>query len=74
MVHLAVRNTVPFVPEELVGSLQAPFVRGAGRTSGAGRGLALAITASIIDAHAGAVTLTPNDDGGLLVDLRLPPA
>jgi two-component system sensor histidine kinase VanS len=62
----------------LVSTLTEPFVRGAGRarTSGGhdGAGLGLAIAASIVRAHDGALELTGPPDGGLQVRATLPRA
>lgn len=77
-IAVVVRNTGERVPDEIVETLLEPFVRGAGRTSGGdatrGRGLGLAIAASVADAHGGVVRLRANPAGGLLAELRLPAA
>lgn len=74
--EVVVTNTGPRIAEDIVATLLEPFVRGAGRTSGSiverGRGLGLAIAASVADAHAGSLTLAANPDGGLTVRLQLP--
>ncbi|GAA4623187.1 sensor histidine kinase [Cellulomonas oligotrophica] len=75
--HLTVENTGPVLTSDEVAALTAPFRRGAGRTQGAdhaGAGLGLAIARSIVRAHAGALTLTPRGDGGLVVEATLPGA
>lgn len=76
--EVTVTNTGAVIPEDVVETLLEPFVRGAGRTSGAGavrgRGLGLAIAASVADAHGGSLRLSADPRGGLTVRLRLPSA
>ena len=75
-VMLTVTNTGAHVPSDIVGSLHEPFVRAAGRTTNPdgtrGRGLGLAIAASVAEAHNGSLRLAANDDGGLIAKLTLP--
>jgi two-component system sensor histidine kinase VanS len=73
---LIVENTGERLDPELVATLTEPFLRGAERTrtDQAGVGLGLAIVKSIADAHGGTLTLTPREDGGLRVEVRLPAA
>jgi two-component system, OmpR family, sensor histidine kinase VanS len=75
-VVLSVENTGAKLTPQLVSTLGEPFRRGTGRirTDHAGVGLGLAIVKSITQAHDGTLTLTPRDDGGLLVTVRLPAA
>ncbi|MBK1783856.1 sensor histidine kinase [Prauserella cavernicola] len=74
--RVTVVNTGPPVAQESVESLVEPFVRGSGRvrTPGSGHGLGLAIVAAVASAHEGALSLSPNSDGGLTVDLDMPRA
>jgi two-component system sensor histidine kinase VanS len=76
--ELVIVNTGEVVSTELARSLTEPFVRARGRIGrrGAhdGAGLGLAVTTSIVDAHHGTLTLTPNDGGGLTIVLSLPGA
>ncbi|WP_167979679.1 sensor histidine kinase [Lentzea indica] len=72
---LRVENTGHPVPAELVPTLTEPFHRGTGRVrtdEHAGAGLGLAIVASIVRAHEGALDLAPRPTGGLRVTVRLP--
>jgi two-component system sensor histidine kinase VanS len=73
---LIVENTGERLDPELLATLTEPFQRGAERTrtDQAGVGLGLAIVKSIADAHGGTLTLTPREDGGLRVEVRLPAA
>ncbi|MDG6105606.1 sensor histidine kinase [Dactylosporangium aurantiacum] len=73
-VELTVENTGEPLPS--VTTLVEPFQRGTGRTrtDHGGVGLGLAIVKSITEAHEGILTLTPRDDGGLHVAVRLPAA
>ncbi|GLZ37042.1 hypothetical protein Acsp05_06670 [Actinokineospora sp. NBRC 105648] len=72
---LSVRNTGQPVPAEAVSSLFEPFRRlTAERTNDRdGAGLGLSIVRSIVAAHDGGVSATPGEQGGLRVDVRLPP-
>ncbi|GAA1015725.1 two-component sensor histidine kinase [Acrocarpospora pleiomorpha] len=72
--HVTVSNTGATISQETVAQLTEPFARAHGRTltRGSGHGLGLAIVAAIARAHEGALTLTPNSDGGLTAHLDLP--
>lgn len=72
---LRVENTGQPLTNDLVPTLTEPFHRGAGRTRAdehAGAGLGLAIVASVVRAHDGALDLAPRPGGGLVVTVRLP--
>ncbi|GGM45092.1 sensor histidine kinase [Dactylosporangium sucinum] len=71
---LTVRNSGPAVPPEDLDRLFEPFQRlASGRAaSPASTGLGLAIVRSIVHAHAGTITATPNPQGGLTVTVALP--
>ncbi|NNH75730.1 HAMP domain-containing histidine kinase [Nocardia uniformis] len=71
---LTVENTGEKLSPHLVSTLGEPFQRGTQRirTDHAGVGLGLAIVKSITRAHAGTLTLTPRDTGGLRVTVQLP--
>jgi two-component system sensor histidine kinase VanS len=75
-VELTVENTGEVLTPQLVSTLAEPFLRGDERVRSdhAGVGLGLAIAKSISDAHDGTLTLTPRDEGGLRVAVRLPTA
>ena len=75
-VELTVENTGDTLSPQLVATLAEPFQRGTKRirTDHAGVGLGLAIVNSITQAHDGTLTLTPRDDGGLRVTVKLPAA
>jgi two-component system sensor histidine kinase CpxA len=63
------------VPEASLQKMFEPFARvgeARDRDSG-GYGLGLAITGQVIAAHGGAVTARNRDEGGLCVEMRLPP-
>jgi signal transduction histidine kinase len=72
---LTVENTGPVVPPDDVARLFEPFARLApGRIDhSSGSGLGLAIARSIVRAHAGTITATPSEGGGLLVRVQLGP-
>jgi two-component system sensor histidine kinase VanS len=72
---LTVENTGEQLTPELVFTLVEPFQRGTRiRTGHAGVGLGLAIVNSIVQAHHGALALTPRPAGGLRVAVELPVA
>ena len=73
-VVLTVENTGSRLTPQLVSTLKEPFQRGSDRVRSdhSGVGLGLAIVESIASAHDGTVTLTPRDEGGLVVSVRLP--
>ncbi|MDK0520114.1 HAMP domain-containing sensor histidine kinase [Streptomyces sp. ML-6] len=73
---LTVTNTGPLLPDT-VDHLTEPFLRGGGRLAEKdptrrGHGLGLTIVSSIVRAHHGELTLTPNSGGGLTVRVSLP--
>ena len=72
--ELIIENTGEPLSPQLVATLAEPFQRGSTRirTDHAGVGLGLAIVKSIVEAHDGALTLTPRPAGGLRVTVRLP--
>jgi signal transduction histidine kinase len=72
---LSMRNSGQHVPAEEVSSLFEPFRRlTADRTSrGGGAGLGLSIVRSITTAHDGTIHASPRPDGGLIIDIELPP-
>lgn len=72
---LTVMNSGQSVPAEAVDGLFEPFRRLArDRTNqGGGAGLGLAIARSITQAHGGIIAARPGPDGGLRVDVHLPP-
>ncbi|MEU7875122.1 HAMP domain-containing sensor histidine kinase [Dactylosporangium sp. NPDC049140] len=71
---VSVRNSGPEIPPAAIDRLFEPFQRlVSGRAAGASStGLGLAIVRSIVHAHAGTITATPNADGGLTVAVTLP--
>src|SRR4051794_37612471 len=73
---LTVENTGDKLNPQLVATLSEPFLRGTERrrTDHAGVGLGLAIVKSITEAHAGTLTITPRQAGGLRVMVQLPAA
>jgi two-component system sensor histidine kinase VanS len=75
---LTVENTGEKLAQESVSTLGEPFQRGTERVrtnhAGVGLGLGLAIVTSIVQAHGGALTLTPRPTGGLCATVQLPPA
>jgi two-component system sensor histidine kinase VanS len=75
-VMLTVENTGEKLTPQLVSTLTEPFQRGTERVRGdhAGVGLGLAIVKSLIRAHGGTLTLTPQAAGGLCVRVELPVA
>jgi two-component system sensor histidine kinase VanS len=75
-VVLTVENTGEALTPQLVATLAEPFQRGSKRIRAdhAGVGLGLAIVNSIIQAHDGALSLTPRAAGGLRVVVELPAA
>jgi signal transduction histidine kinase len=72
--RLRVSNTGPHVAADVAPELVLPFRRGAvDRTSSdRGVGLGLSIVQAIAEHHAGLLTLTPLESGGLDVELVLP--
>lgn len=73
-VLIVVRDHGPGIPEELLEKVFLPFYRAEearDRQSG-GYGLGLAITRRAVVLHQGTVTARNAEDGGLLVEIRLP--
>jgi signal transduction histidine kinase len=74
---LTVTNTGPFVPAGEVERFLQPFQRaGTDRTShgdGLGLGLGLSIVLAIATAHDADLTLNPQRQGGLRIEVRFPP-
>jgi len=75
-VVLTVESTGDMLNPQLVATLDEPFQRGTNRvrTDHVGVGLGLAIVKSIVQAHDGALSLTPRAAGGLCVTVQLPAA
>jgi two-component system, OmpR family, sensor histidine kinase VanS len=73
-VLLTVENSGEKLTQQLVSTLDEPFMRGTERirSDHAGVGLGLAIVKSIAHAHDGTVTFTPRATGGLGVTVKLP--
>ncbi|GAB3587047.1 HAMP domain-containing sensor histidine kinase [Amycolatopsis endophytica] len=73
-VVLTVENTGARLSPQIVTTLTEPFQRGTERVRGghAGVGLGLAIVKSIVRAHDGTLSLSPREDGGLTVTVRMP--
>jgi two-component system sensor histidine kinase VanS len=71
---LSVENTGAALNPTVVATLAEPFERGSRRirSDHAGVGLGLAIVSRIAEAHDGTLTLTPRDEGGLVVTVELP--
>lgn len=72
--ELTVANTGPVVSPADAERIFQPFQRLNERTSHDGFGLGLAIVASIVSIHGGAVTALPREDGGLSVTVTIPSA
>jgi signal transduction histidine kinase len=74
--HITVRNSGAVIPVDEVERLLEPFQRlAADRPADAtSTGLGLAIVRAITRAYGGAVTATPDRDGGLTVTATLPAA
>jgi two-component system sensor histidine kinase VanS len=75
-VLLTVENTGAALTAQVASALTEPFQRGTQRLHGdhAGVGLGLAIAEGIVQAHDGALALTPRAGGGLRVTAELPAA
>ncbi|WP_228507589.1 HAMP domain-containing sensor histidine kinase [Plantibacter sp. VKM Ac-2880] len=73
---LSVENTGAPASPELAMTLTEPFRRGTDRIRGGhnGTGLGLAIVKSIVHAHDGRLTISPQPSGGLKVSVILPGA
>ena len=72
---LVVTNSGDPVPAESVDVLFEPFRRFRGeRISQDGAGLGLTIARSIVNAHHGVIAASPGPDGGLRIQVQLPPS
>ncbi len=76
LVVLQVKDHGPGVPEAALKSIFHPFYRldGSRQRSTGGFGVGLAITERAVQLHGGEVVATNADEGGLIVELRLPSA
>lgn len=72
--EIGFHDSGPGVPEEQRAHLFDRFFRtgGAGRDTGRGAGLGLAICRKIVEAHGGAISAGSSPRGGLLIAIRLP--
>ncbi|MDP9793812.1 signal transduction histidine kinase [Catenuloplanes nepalensis] len=71
---LTVESGGPRLEPDRVARLGRPFQRlAADRTVAGGPGLGLSIVAAVVAAHAGTLTLHARPEGGLRVEVRLPP-
>jgi signal transduction histidine kinase len=72
---IRVSNGGPMITPEELEQMTRPFHRLAERTGhGDGHGLGLSIVEAIATAHGATLAFAPQDDGGLQVELRFPPA
>jgi two-component system, OmpR family, sensor histidine kinase VanS len=71
-VTLRVENTGARYSDEMAAQLSEPFLRGAGRASGGGYGLGLALVSRIAALHDGTLTIEPRAGGGLVATVTLP--
>jgi signal transduction histidine kinase len=71
---LVVANSGSIVAADEVGDLTQAFRRGGRARIGDGHGLGLAIVAAVTHAHHGELTITPMSQGGLQIEVSLPPA
>ena len=71
---IAVEDRGPGIPEERLGDVLEPFVRGEASRSAdtGGAGLGLSIARTVAQAHGGTLTLSNREGGGLRAALRLP--
>jgi len=69
-VEVTVADTGPGIPDELADRIFMPFVT----TKPGGMGIGLAISRSIIEAHGGRLSMTPNAGGGTVFQFTLPAA
>lgn len=72
IVHIAICDEGPGVPEPELPQLFEPFFRGVHAQGTAGHGLGLAIARRIIDAHGGSIRARNRAQGGLCVEIVLP--
>ena len=70
----SVENSGPYIPAASVPRLLEPFQRmgDSRRRHPNGQGLGLAIAKAIVDAHGGAIDVSPGPDGGLSVKVTMP--
>lgn len=73
-VVLRVEDEGPGIPEDLLGSITEPFVRGETSRSRAtgGAGLGLTLARAVAEERGGALVLANRPGGGLVAELRLP--
>lgn len=73
-VILRVDDEGPGIPEDLIGSITEPFVRGETSRSRAtgGAGLGLTLARAVAEERGGALVLQNRPEGGLRAELRLP--
>lgn len=67
-VEIAVADTGPGIPKELMGRLFMPFFT----TKPGGMGIGLVISQSIVQAHGGKLGVEPNRGGGTVFRFTLP--
>ncbi|MFN2307846.1 MAG: ATP-binding protein, partial [Paracoccaceae bacterium] len=73
-VVVRVADTGPGIPDDRLAAMFAPFARGdhSRNTQTGGAGLGLSIAQTLVNAHAGQVTLRNGETGGLVAEVRLP--
>jgi signal transduction histidine kinase len=71
-VYLRIENPGVHIPADAVPRLTEPFFRQAGRATGGGPGLGLAIADAVVAAHEGRLAMEARDAGGLAVEVSLP--
>lgn len=73
-VVVRVVDTGPGIPDDRLAAMFAPFARGdhSRNTQTGGAGLGLSIAQTLVNAHAGQVTLRNGETGGLVAEVRLP--
>lgn len=71
---LQVKDHGKGIPQEEVEDLLQPFLRGEKARTESGSGLGLAIVKRIVDMHHGNLSLANLEEGGFLVEIRLPVA
>ena len=69
-----IANSGVIVAAEEVRDLTQAFRRGGRARVGDGHGLGLAIVAAVARAHQGVMTIKPENEGGLNIEVRLPVA
>jgi len=73
-VVVAVQDQGPGVPEADLGAIFDPFFRSASGQKQDGHGLGLAIARRIVEAHGGTINASNRAEGGLCIEMLLPPA